>query len=165
MVVLSWVPFSFKVYDSHHQSARAHTYIYIYIYMLSILASYQKYISFILNSHPNNNLINSRMYRIAVYCIYILKDCLSPCIWVMTTTNFGVWSSLFRPKKLNCYDPSWENLASCVWWTWNVCRSWCFWSALLFFSLVHHYLPWPTLWATKCFLSSANIIYKHQFLV
>lgn len=67
--------------------------------MLSILASYQKYLS-CLNSHPNNNLINSRIYRIAVYCLYILKDYLSPpCIWVMTTTNFGVWSSFVLAQK------------------------------------------------------------------
>lgn len=70
--------------------------------MLSILASYQKYISFVLNSHPNNNLINSRMYRIAVDCIYIYiyTQGLSPCVWlIMTTTNFGVRSSFVLAKK------------------------------------------------------------------
>lgn len=56
---------------------------------------------------------------------------------------------------LNCKNPRWEDLASRVWWSWNIYRPWCFRSTL-FFPLIHHYLPWPTLCATKSFLSSVK---------
>lgn len=57
--------------------------------------------------------------------------------------------------SLNCQNPSWENLASCVGRARNICWSWSLRSALLF-PLVHHYLPWPALVAAECFFSSVN---------